>query len=341
MTLLFNGKDPTFVRAIRTHQAHCRRHGHPLILLRHAILDGVWSKPAYILAVLLEELRKPERERLAWLLYGSKCWKKIFLLLTQINSWVDADTVVMNPKIPLDIFLPPIEFPHTHLLLSADPHGVNNGVFFIKVNPWSVELLSAVIAYTTFRPETQLRFRDQSALEELLKERAFKKNFSLVPQRWFNAYQSEIDDRRTLSFQVEHGDFLVHFPGVPNRQEQMKRYLDKSEHHLPEWELDLASTNYTAEIKSYWDEQIDLLQKERARADQVVDEANDLMKDLGEQTKTHWNDMTSGDRETILAAIDDFRKTLDENTEDEEILEIALKDLQKVCIPYLPQGLSA
>ena len=70
VTILFHGKDPTYVRAIRTHQAHNRRFGYPLLALRHAILDGIWSKPAYILAILLEELRKPDGQRLRWLLYA-------------------------------------------------------------------------------------------------------------------------------------------------------------------------------------------------------------------------------------------------------------------------------
>lgn len=72
VTILFHGKDPTYVRAIQTHLAHNRLHGYPLLALRHAILEGIWSKPAYILAVLLEELRKPDRQRLKWLLCASR-----------------------------------------------------------------------------------------------------------------------------------------------------------------------------------------------------------------------------------------------------------------------------
>ena len=70
VTILFHGKDPTYIRAIQTHQAHSKLHGYPLLALRHAILDGIWSKPAYILAVILEELRKPDGQRLKWLLYA-------------------------------------------------------------------------------------------------------------------------------------------------------------------------------------------------------------------------------------------------------------------------------
>jgi hypothetical protein len=68
VTAVFHGKDPTLVRAIQTHEAHSRRYGYSLLVLRHRILDDTWSKPAYLLAVLLEEMRKPEEHRLRWLM---------------------------------------------------------------------------------------------------------------------------------------------------------------------------------------------------------------------------------------------------------------------------------
>ena len=68
VTAVFHGRDPTLIRAIQTHQVHNRRYGYPLLVLRHRILDDTWSKPAYILAVLLEEMRKPENHRLKWLM---------------------------------------------------------------------------------------------------------------------------------------------------------------------------------------------------------------------------------------------------------------------------------
>lgn len=68
VTVLFHGRDPTFVRAIQTHASHNWRFGYPLLVLRHGLLDGVWTKPATILSALLEELRKPEGDRLKWLM---------------------------------------------------------------------------------------------------------------------------------------------------------------------------------------------------------------------------------------------------------------------------------
>ena len=70
VTAIFHGSDPTLLRAMRTHKVHNRRFGYSLHALRHRILDDTWSKPAYLLAVLLEEMRKPEGHRLKWLMCG-------------------------------------------------------------------------------------------------------------------------------------------------------------------------------------------------------------------------------------------------------------------------------
>ena len=86
-----------------------------------------------------------------------------------ICRWIDADIVVMNPKIPLDVFIPPTqEFSYVNMLVTNDRHGLNNGCFLIKINPWSVKLLSAVIAFHTFKPEVELKYSEQSALEEMI-----------------------------------------------------------------------------------------------------------------------------------------------------------------------------
>ena len=73
VSVLFHSKDEATTRAIKSHEAHNQRFGYPQLLLRHGLLDGgtfdaSWNKPAYVLAVLLEELRKPSPERLQWLL---------------------------------------------------------------------------------------------------------------------------------------------------------------------------------------------------------------------------------------------------------------------------------
>lgn len=235
-----------------------------------------------------------------------------------------------NPKIPLEIFLPPEQFPHLHLLVTTDPHGLNNGVFFIKVHPWSVELLSAVIAYPTFRPEVPLEFRDQSALEETLKEKPFRKNFAILPQRWINAYQAERDGSRTLPFQVVPGDLLVHFPGVPQRDEWMRHYLGIAERHWPKWEVDLESSHYPEEIRDYWVEQQATLAKERTQAQRLAGEAREFLvkfkENLGECRKR----LGGGEIEKAERNMREMDNALEDGRDDLEIVAQALENLKKV-----------
>ncbi|KAF2837905.1 glycosyltransferase family 34 protein, partial [Patellaria atrata CBS 101060] len=233
-TILFGDPNPTYERALRTHEAHNRLHGYPLLVLRKGILDDVWTKPAYILSLLLQELEKPDDQRLEWLL------------------WVDADTIILNPYIPIEVFLPPTpEWDDTHILITHDWNGLNNGVFPVRVHPWSVELFSAILAFRHYRPDYQLTFRDQSAMDALLKEERFARSAIQTPQRWFNGYQGEHNE--TLQpHQVRRGDFLVHFAGVGHRQERMQYWLERAEMHKPDWELEVQHTSYPEETRDFW-----------------------------------------------------------------------------------------
>ncbi len=68
ITIVFGGDSGVFERSLKTHEVHNRLHGYPIYVLRQQILNDVWTKPAYILSVLLKELAKPEPERMKWLL---------------------------------------------------------------------------------------------------------------------------------------------------------------------------------------------------------------------------------------------------------------------------------
>lgn len=153
---------------MRTHEEHNRLHGYSMFIQRHSILDGYWTKPAYIQSVLLQELSKPESQRLSWLF------------------WFDADTVVMNYKMPLETFLPPDgddNLEDVHIIVTEDWNGLNNGVFGIRIVPDSVNLLASILAFREFRPETMLPFQDQSAMEMVLKQHNFAEHAVTVPQR--------------------------------------------------------------------------------------------------------------------------------------------------------------
>jgi hypothetical protein len=67
VTIVF-GDNPVYQRALQTHEEHSRNFGYPMHVLQSEILDDVWTKPAFLLSIILEELVKPKTERLEWIL---------------------------------------------------------------------------------------------------------------------------------------------------------------------------------------------------------------------------------------------------------------------------------
>lgn len=167
----------------------------------------------------------------------------------------------MNPNMPLETFLPPPGITDVHMLLTYDWNGMNNGAFLLRVHPWSVELLSAAIAYPITNRENQPddSMSDQSALGYLLDENEyFSQSVEYCPLRWFNAYMShpngEIKPDSSEHRQVHPGDLLVHFPGTPREtlSRTMEPYLEIAEAHRSDWELSVEQTGYAKETRDFW-----------------------------------------------------------------------------------------
>jgi len=103
----------------------------------------------------------------------------------------------MNPNVPLEIFLPPEpEWSHINALVTNDHHGLNNGVFFLRVNEWSVWLMAATVAWKIYKPDIPLRFHDQTALGILLETVSCSPLGSLLP---FCHLLAKAQDHRTIS----------------------------------------------------------------------------------------------------------------------------------------------
>ena len=107
----------------------------------------------------------------------------------------------MNLETPLDMFLPPVNstsLGDVDLIITTNWDGLNSGVFAMRVCPWSVSLLSAVLAYPIYEaPRMEKdRFRDQSAFQFLLEHKESplaetpmqgRDHWVKVPMRWFNS----------------------------------------------------------------------------------------------------------------------------------------------------------
>ncbi|KAK2609372.1 hypothetical protein QQS21_002153 [Conoideocrella luteorostrata] len=235
ISILYGTPSRAYERALQTHKRHNRKHGYPMFIQRVDVLDGYWTKPAFIHYMILRELRKPESQRLQWLF------------------WFDADTIILNYNIAMEVFLPPEQdevLKQTHVLVADDWNGLNNGVFGIRVSRYAAELFAGVLAYRDFEPDTQLAFQDQSAMELMLKRRKFANHVAKVPQRWFNAYESDDTDPGPSYFYP--GDFLVHFAGVPDRETHMNKWADRSEQMSAKWNVPLLKTTYPEDLERFW-----------------------------------------------------------------------------------------
>ena len=67
VSMLYGHSIDVYERALRSHDLHNEFHGYPMFVLRRQSLSEFWSKPAFLLDLLLTELSKPEDERLGWL----------------------------------------------------------------------------------------------------------------------------------------------------------------------------------------------------------------------------------------------------------------------------------
>lgn len=230
VTAHFGPQDPAYEEALLTHHRHAELHGYPVLDLRSKVIDDLWNKPAYLLSIILNELRKPEKEREEWLF------------------WFDRDTVILNPCIPLHIFLPPED--DINIVISNDFNGLNNGVFGIRVNEWSVRLLSTILGYRELRPDEELPFTEQSAMEKVLQDDRFRNGVAYYPQRWFNAYPTDKEKEWT----VRDADLLVHFAGVGDRLEKIAKWIADADSQPEVWLLNYRVTSLPQEILEFWND---------------------------------------------------------------------------------------
>ena len=65
--MLYGDPNPSYERALKLHDTHNGNLGYPLFLLREHLISNLWSKPAFVVSILTQELAKPKDQRLKWL----------------------------------------------------------------------------------------------------------------------------------------------------------------------------------------------------------------------------------------------------------------------------------
>jgi hypothetical protein len=246
-SLYYNATSVTsqaYERALLSHQQHDQRYGYKHFVQRRGAIKGLWAKHAYLIHLLVKELNKPPAERLDWLF------------------WHDADVVLLNSLLPLEVYLPPDgeNWAHINLLVTNDLGGLNDGVFFVRVCEWSVRFFAAGLSFPYYRPEVHLRYDEQTALGFLLEARRWGKPTLHVPQRWFNAYQdfgndySIPEEWNWRHDYVEPGDLLVHLPGTGGSRNQIiDEWLERLRTEWSTYNMPFNKTAYSVSIKEFWD----------------------------------------------------------------------------------------
>ena len=139
--MLSGDTNPTFERALRTHLRYGKVQGHGAFVMRTQAPDTLYKK------LVMNEMKKTISRKTGVAI--------IWTLIINVDDpdnyrWFDYDSFLLNPKFGLSHFLPPAEFQHANVLVTKDGNGLNNGVFFIWVCAWAVEVMSANLAHRIF-----------------------------------------------------------------------------------------------------------------------------------------------------------------------------------------------
>ena len=171
-------------------------------------------------------------------------------------SWYDADTLILNPKIPWEVFLPPTDddtFSNIKFLAAKDPSGFNAGLFFCRVDEWVVDALTDAYALPRLYPEVDISGNiEQNAMKWIFNKAENKKHVVYQPRLWYNWFSTiqRPDDE-------VKGDMLIHFSGINHDDEgQLKKAMMEAWFSKltdpAAWSVPLAETRYPKEIPAFW-----------------------------------------------------------------------------------------
>ncbi|KAL2433907.1 hypothetical protein ABEF95_012730 [Exophiala dermatitidis] len=229
VSMAYGNDTALYDRAIDSHARHAARHNYPLYVLRREVAEGYWSKTLYLISLLVHELSKPQDMRLEWLM------------------WFDADSVAINREIPLEVFVPDISdkvFEDTNVVIAHDEWGMNTGIFFTRVHPRSVTILTKAFGYPIWRPEEDLEHAyDQRALDLTICSAEFQRHVLWVPRPFFNARHEE----------VVPGTMFAHFYLDAKRPEHMQEWLRKLEAGQDsDMQVPYSTSYYPALVDDFW-----------------------------------------------------------------------------------------
>jgi len=127
--------------------------------------------------------------------------------------WIDSDAFIVNHSKTIQDFIP--DEPSKIITLVIDQENINTGVFILKNDPTSFEILNSVI---TYGPKINHPLPDAFVLRNIFDNNPHIVNY-IKPQKLLNAYKYELYRDRmppNPDGEFEEGlSFILHFPGMP------------------------------------------------------------------------------------------------------------------------------
>ena len=169
------------------------------------------------------------------------------------HSWFDADTIITNANIPWTMFLPQDEFfSDIHFIASRDWNNLNYGVFFIRINEWSINSLTQVATFPQSTPDAKTSEDvDIDAMWSVLDQPENQDHVIYQPRSWYNGF--DLGDRGRS--EIYEGDMLVHLKGVDGEQRKeaaVQWWLSKIKQYM---HLPLEISGYQEKVKIFWEVQ--------------------------------------------------------------------------------------
>ena len=231
---------------------------------------------------------------------------------TQEYRWYDADTLILNPNVHWELFLPNDAFPDIYFMATKNVDGFNAGLCFFRINEWSVDLLSDAYSLSRLRPEINISGNvEQNALQYLFDLERNKKHILYQPQLWYNGFKGA----NRAETEINGGDMLVHFAGVNHASEGQKKdqlmslWLAKVEEQPDKWHVPLEKTKYPREIEAFWN-----TYRESKKALYAVRVRSDIQ---------------LGPYQDVRSARDNLKWAIEESAYDIAYLKSCLKDLAR------------
>lgn len=173
-------------------------------------------------------------------------------------SWYDADTLILNPNIPWETFLPPTDndvFSDIKILATKDDSGFNAGMFFCRVDEWVIDTLTDAYAMPRLQPEIEISGNiEQNAMKWIFNKDKNKKRVVYQPISWYNTFSSTERPDSEIK-----GDMAIHFSGINHdnegqeKKDAMDTWFGKLQDDPDAWSVPLKRTRYPEEVAAFWD----------------------------------------------------------------------------------------